>query len=65
MFELALPYRDNDLSLVRGALRMAGLLMSADDHLMKQAFEILPEVHKMIVESCMRGNEEVKRFKNQ
>jgi hypothetical protein len=50
MFDLALPYRGgDDLSLSRSALRLAGVLMSADDHLMKQAFDLMPELHKPLV----------------
>ena len=64
MFDLALPYRNNDLSLVRAALRVAGVLMSADDHLMRQAFDLTPDIHKSLIQSCIKGCDEIKRLES-
>ena len=65
LFELALPFKGTgamELKLTRAAVSLAGLMMSAEDHFMRMAFDQLPEFHRLLAQTCTRGVEEAKKI---
>jgi len=38
------------------------LMMSAEDHFMRMAFDQLPDFHRLLAQTCTRGVEEAKKI---
>ncbi len=46
----------------QAAVQIVGVLMSAEDHFMRMVFDSMPNLHKILVTTCVKSMEEVKKI---